>query len=153
MKNKKSSTKYIGSYKHSSKKKESLDCSGLGLVGLDQIQFYPNIVHLSLKNNHIADIDEFRKIMNPESVKTLEVEGNPMCEQLNYMYQMLLIFPNLERIDSVNFENQEIKSKIYSCQQNLGNRILDFLYWKSQLFKELLSVKNSNNCFGYKLEL
>ena len=76
-----------------------------GLINLEHLQ---GIMQISLENNKIADIEEFKHLAGITSLISLMVEGNPIANQTNYREKLFELIPTLQVIDGLNAKGEEV---------------------------------------------
>ncbi len=83
-----------------------LDLADNSISTLNGIEAFPGLSVIYLQNNKIKDVSEFQKVPNKQKVKDIWVEGNPLCNELDYRLRLINIFPSLEYIDDFYIETE-----------------------------------------------
>ena len=60
---------------------------------LENIELFPNLVHLSVAYNHLFDIEELTHVQNRDKIQCLSVKGNFFQKHPNYKKLLINYFP------------------------------------------------------------
>ena len=70
------------------------------------IETYPQLKELDLSNNNIKSWKELRR--TGKLIQVLNVENNPMQNEPNYLYNIVLLFPSLKKVNRT-IMNEELR--------------------------------------------
>ena len=76
--------------------------------GLENLKHLDGIMQISLENNKITDIEEFKHLAGLANLMSLMVEGNPISQEENYREKLFKIIPSLQVIDGFNASGEEV---------------------------------------------
>ena len=105
---------------------ESASFSGNRITSLKCFQNMQNLHELSLANNDISDPSEIRYLSSCTNLKILWLKGNPICNLPNYRFAVIVLLPNLIKLDDKEItsnERQIARSTSDYNENNFGNEI------------------------------
>lgn len=76
-----------------------LDLSNNMIETLQGIENFPKLKSLSIQNNRIKSVEEFKKVVEKEMMRELKVKGNPLCTSVNYQIKLMEMFPKMTVLD------------------------------------------------------
>ena len=130
------------------------------LSSLEGIEAFKKLRSLSLCFNQIEDTKELMRIENKHLLEHLNIEYNPLTKNPNYRRLMLILFPNLQRLDSL-----KITTMLRMCHEGIFVKIskvlipfLVILEHDKEILKKLIKLeqrfdKAEDHCVNTNLKI
>ena len=123
----------------------SLNIPDYNLSDISILSQLKNIKTLNLKNNSISDFSQLECLKNCKQLEILELKGNPICNEQNYIQKIMEILPQLKKLDDNDLskiKDIKISSKIEKIKNY--SKFLKFNTAKSKLVNNKTNNQNQN---------
>ncbi|KAL4438062.1 hypothetical protein ABPG74_016841 [Tetrahymena malaccensis] len=104
---------------------ESLDLRGNLLTSIKGVTQFQKLVHLNLATNNILNLENLLFLKDLQQLRWLSLEDNPIKDQINYVYTVITLLPNLQFLDGSKISESLKKESEQSLKQQ--DQMLDVL--------------------------
>ncbi|EAR98971.2 hypothetical protein TTHERM_00997760 (macronuclear) [Tetrahymena thermophila SB210] len=104
---------------------ESLDLRGNILTSIKGVTQFQKLVHLNLATNNILNLENLLFLKDLQQLRWLSLEDNPIKDQINYVYTIITLLPNLQFLDGAKISESLKKESEESLKQQ--DQMLDVL--------------------------